>query len=184
MAWERCGNLPYWRKSIGRMVFYANPFNWSQVIVSAERQDEWAGVAPILYRKAPRYDWDALKRGAEKVIKPEDRMNVLRATHEWGVDRMKAEEAKLPTREVIRLFKAAKTDVQEFVLEGVGSLIVGYGGGIQNPVTVVAIEKNSPAYADIADLREVYDYAEKFFIASTLDQAISEALDYLGIYEC
>lgn len=184
MIWERCGNLPYWRKSIGRMVFYVNPFNWSQVIVSAERQDEWAGIASILYRKAPVYDWDTLKRGAAKVIKPEDRQNVLRATHEWSFDRMNAEKANLPAREVVELFKRAEANVRDYALEGVGALIVGSAGAIQSPVTLVAIEENSPAYADIADLREVYNYAEKFFIASTLDQAISEALDYLGIYEC
>lgn len=184
MPWERCGNLPYWRKSIGRMTFYANPFNWSQVIVSAERQDEWSGIATILYRKARNYDWEAFRRGAEKVVKPEDRANVLRATHEWFSDRLKAETAKLPNREIVRLFKNAPSDVRDFVLEGVGALIVGLGGSIEPPVTLVAVEKNSPAYDDIGDLREVFDYAQKFFIASTLDQAISEALDYLGIYEC
>jgi hypothetical protein len=184
MTWERCGNLPYWRKSIGRLTFYANPFNWSQVMVWAERQYEWKGIATILYRKAPRYDWDVLRRGAGKLIEAKDRANVLRATHEWAVDQMKAKETKLPAREIVNLFKNAKTEVRDFALEGVGALVVGYGGGIEPPVTLIAIEKNSPAYTDIVDLREVYDYAEKFYIVSTLDQAISEALDYLGIYEC
>lgn len=166
------------------MVFYVNPYNWIQVIVSAERQDEWSGIASILYRKAPVYDWDALKRGSEKVIKPEDRQKVLRATHEWAFDRMTAYKENLPAQAVMALFTIAKDEVRDYALEGVSALVVGSGGAIQSPITLVAIEKNSPAYADIADLREVFNYAEKFFIASTLDQAIVEALDYLGIYEC
>jgi len=183
MAWQRCGNLPYYRKAMGRTTFYVNPFNWSQVIVSAERQDEWAGIATILYRKALRYDWDALKSGS-RIIDEKDKTNVLRATHEWFVDRMKAEEAKLPSSEVIRLFKNAPNDARDFVLEGVGALITGLGASIEAPVTLIAVEKDSPAYKDISDLREVFNYAQKFFIAPTLDEAISEALDYLGIYEC
>jgi len=63
-------------------------------------------------------------------------------------------------------------------------LITGLGASIEAPVTLIAVEKDSPAYKDISDLREVFNYAQKFFIAPTLDQAISEALDYLGIYEC
>lgn len=182
-TWERCGNLPYYRKTMGRMTFYVNPFNWSQVIVSAERQDEWAGIATILYRKAPRYDWPALKAGI-RIIDEKDKTNVLRATHEWFVDRLKAEELKMWSAEVMKLFKGAPDDIRDYALEGIGALIVGLGAGIEPPITLIAIEKDSPAYADIADLREVFDYAQKFFIASTLEKAIDEALDYLGIYEC
>jgi hypothetical protein len=168
---------------MGRTVFYVNPFNWSQVIVSAERKDEWAGIATILHRKALRYDWPALKNGI-RIIDEKDKMNVLRATHEWFSDLLKAKETNLPSSELMKLFKGAPDDVRDFVLEGVGALIVGSGASIEPPITIIAIEKDSPAYADLSDLRQVFDYAQKFFIANTLDRAIEEALDYLGIYEC
>lgn len=183
MAWERCGNTPYYRNASGRITRYVNPFNWSQVLVAAEHEGEWSGIATLVYKKAERYDWDVFKKGAEKVIPPENRNNILRATHEWFADRLKATETSLPSAEVIKLFKAAPALTRDYALEGVSALIAGYGNAI-DPITVVAIQKHSPAYDDLSDLRELFDYAQKFYIASSLNQAIDDALGHFGIYEC
>lgn len=181
MNWERCGNLPYYRKTKGRNALYANPFNWSQVIVSAEREDEWKGIAKISYKKVDQYDWDALKLGVPSFVPSEDIKNVLRASHEWSVDRNKAKEVGSSSAEIMKLFNDGSQEARNYVLEGISAMI-GVARG--EMTTVIGIEKDSPAYKDIADLREMFDYAKKFFIAETLDKAIEEALDYLGIYEC
>lgn len=184
MNWERCGNTPYYRKTGSSNTFYVNPFNYSQVLVGAERTGEWDGIATVVYKKAPRYDpWDAVKKGVSKTISPDHQQTVLRATHEWFMDHMKIREAGLPGTELLKLFKAAPKEAQALVLEGISALIVGYGKGIE-ALTVIAIEKNSSAYNDLADLREVFDYAKKFYISSSLNQAIDDALAHFGIYEC
>jgi hypothetical protein len=183
MTWQRCGNTPYYRNVGKRVTFYVNPFNWSQVMVAHEHEGEWGGIATLVYKKAPRYDWDQLKRGVAKTIPPDDRQNVLVFSHEWFIDRMKVNERSAPTAEMINLFKKAPVHAKDAALEGVKALIAGYGNDI-DPVTVVAIEKNSRAYEDLADLREVFDHAEKFYISSSLQQATDDALAHFGIYEC
>lgn len=164
------------------MTFYVNPFTWSQVLVGAEHQGEWQGIATLVYKKAP-YDWDLLKEGAEKSVVPERRPNILRATHEWFVDQMNVTKNGLPAAELNKLFKAAHEDARGYVLEGVSALLLGYGKRI-DAITVIAIEKGSPAYRDIEDLREVFAHAKKFYTADSLDQAVDDALGYFGIYEC
>lgn len=182
MAWARCGNLPYYRKTIRRNTFYVNPFNWSQVVVSQEKSGEWAGIGMLTYRKVERYDWDILKVAVEAFVPQENQGNVLRATHEWFSDRMKAQQTAIPNAKVVKLFNDAPDQTREYALDGVSAMIGSTASG--DAITLVAVEEGSPAYKDISDIRQVFDYAEKFFIAPTLEQALNEALDSLGIYEC
>jgi len=183
MPWERCGNTPFYRKSEGRETLFANPLNWSQVSVGAEKEGEWQGIAKVEYKKAPRYDWEVLKKGVAQKTMSEDRRDVLRATHEWFVDWLKAKESSMSTREFIRAFKTLPDEERNFILEGVTALVTGYGTAITGSV-VIAVERDSPAYRDINDLRQLFDYAQRFYVESSIAAAVDEALGHFGIYEC
>jgi hypothetical protein len=201
MTWERCGNTPYYRRYDGGWS-YINPFNWSHISIAIERGNEEEGSASILYRRAPGYDRKMLQAGVRRVSEPADQAAVLRSTNGWAVDLTRAKEMNMPIAEVIRIFEGAPKDEQNLVFEGVRGLIQGYDDkrfgemiklkNLENPeegpqdgsVTVIAVEKDSPAYRDIGNLKEFFDFAKRFFIGDTLDQAIAEALAYLGIYEC
>lgn len=182
-TWERCGNTPYYRKPSGRGWFYANPLDWSQIMVGIEKDNEWAGVATVIYRKAPRFDFDVLQKGVGKIFRPENRTAILHATLEWFSDLTRLTNDKLPSTELIRAFKNAPADVRDLVLEGVGALVVGYGNS-SSSITVMGIEKDSPAYEDLEDLKKVFDYAKRFYIADTIDEALDQAMAYFGIHEC
>jgi hypothetical protein len=184
MTWTRCGNTPYYRSPIPRGSIFANPITWSRIVVAAERADEWAGIATILYRKAPRYDWEAIKNGVDKSFPHEERLRILTATHEWFTDLMKAKETGMPLIEQNRLFRSAPPEARDLVLKGVGALINGYPEEAVETITLVAVGKNSPGYRDVADLRQVFEHAQKFIIDNTMDEAIDQALAYLGIHEC
>jgi len=198
-AWERCGNTPYYRRPSGPGWFYVNPFNWSQVSISVEMTGLWAGSSMILYRKAPRYDWPAIKNGIHFVAKEkEEQTKYLKATHGWANDLMRAKTMGLPLGELRRIFHGAPEDERDRVLEGVGALLQGYENADiealhENPatrvengivdITLMAVGKDRPAYQNLEELQNAFP-EEKFFVANTLELAIEEALGYLGIHEC
>jgi hypothetical protein len=202
MAWERCGNTPYYVKRDGESASYVNPFDWSHISVGVEPGPDWAGSASILYRRAPRYDFDILKNGSKHVFVADEIPQILRATHEWFADLMRAKEAKISPRDLRKLFEGAPQEVQDLVLEGVRGLVQGYdeaGFGemmklknLENPekwfgdnsITLVAVGKNTRAAGDIAGLKEFHNHAKKFFIGDTTEDAIDQALAYFGIHEC
>lgn len=196
--WQRCGNTPYYRKPSGQGWFYANPFNWSQVSISVEMTGLWAGSSMILYRKAPRYDWDLLKDGIHSVTgEKEQQLKYLKATHGWANDLMRANTIKLPLMELRRIFQGAPEDERERVLEGVGALLLGYENADIRSIrekmserddgvvehTIMAVGIDTPAYQHLDDLKESFP-DEKFIVADTLELALEEGLAYLGIYEC
>lgn len=152
-------------------------------MVGIEKENEWAGIATVVYRKAPSFDFDMLKKGVSKLYLPENRMNILRATLEWFSDLTRFTASKLPSTELIRAFKNAPPDVRDLVLLGVGALVFGYGNS-SSSITVIGIERNSPAHEDIEDLGKVFDYAKRFFVADTIDQAVDQCMAYFGIHEC
>lgn len=201
MAWERCGNTPYYRKYDGGWS-YINPFNWSHISIAIERDNDAEGSASILYRKAPRYDRRILQAGVPKISSASDVPAVIRSTNGWATDLNRAKEMNMPVPELIRIFEGAPPHEKDLVFEGVRGLLQGYDDedfgeriklkNLENPegapqdrsITLIAVEKDSRAYRDIGNLKEFFDFAKRFFIGDTLEQAIAEALAYLGIYEC
>ncbi len=177
MNWERCGNTSFYRKTEGRETLYANPLNWSQVSVGRENVGEWQGIALVRYKKA-EFDWEIFKKSVEKSVPLEDRSSVLVATMEWFHAMTKPPpKSKL---DLLRLFKELLEEDRNSVLDGIESLM----RVTAEMASVVAIEKDSSAYRDISDLRETFDYAQRFYIESTLQEAVDKALGHFGIYEC
>jgi hypothetical protein len=191
MSWERCGNTPFYRKE-GEQGggFYTNPFNWTQISVSVEGN----GFASVLYRKAPRYDWDILKSAIHAVAgDKEQRSRHLRSTHGWAVDLQRAKELNVKQPELRKMFEEAPKEAREEVLESVTALLNGYDDQAlvamtkslsESSITLVVVEKGSPAHANLAEIKRDYDFAKGFIVADTLAQGIEEALGTLGIYEC
>ncbi len=124
MSWERCGNTPYYRKEGERGGgFYTNPFNWAQISVSVEGN----GFASVLYRKAPRYDWDILKGAIHSVAGTKDEQTkYLRFSHGWAVDLTRAKELNVKLPELRKMFEEAPREAREAVLESVTALLNGY----------------------------------------------------------
>jgi hypothetical protein len=191
MSWERCGNTPFYRKEGGQGGgFYTNPFNWTQISVSVEGN----GFASVLYRKAPRYDWDILKNAIHFITETKDEQTrYLRSTHGWAVDLQRAKELNVKQPELRKMFEEAPKEAREEVLESVTALLNGYDdqalvnftrSRADPSITLVVVEKGSPAHANLAEIKRDYDFAKGFIVADTLAQGIEEALGTLGIHEC
>jgi len=173
MDWERCGNTPFYRK-FSSVTIYINPVNWSRVTVGADN-----GIAVVRYIKTS-FDWEDFKESVRKFIPEEIQEFVRRATLEWFQDysRQKNNPGAL-----ISLFKNAHPQARKYVLEGINALMNSRGSEIE-PVTVVAVEKNSRAYGDLEDLKKLFDYAKKFYVDESFTKAVDDALGHFGIYEC
>lgn len=193
MGWERCGNTPYYRSGDGGGWKYVNPFNWTQISVAPDSQGP-KGHASILYRQAPRYDWDMIKAGVTAVAGGKDEQNkILRSIHGWANDLFRAKELKMKPADLQKIFKEAPKEDQEQVLVGVGALVNGYDTAEmmdfrhapeQKTLMLLAVEKGSPADKKVESVLDSFVEPPKVFVADTLAQAIEDAMAYLGVHEC
>jgi hypothetical protein len=198
-SWERCGNTPYYRRPSGEGWFYANPFNWSQVVVSVENTGLWAGSSMVIYRKAPEYDWDLLNNGSFFFGGGhQQQMEHLRSTHEWANDLSHAKQSRLSPAELRKLFEGIPEEDRARILEGVGALLWGYekaemqaaggagdlgtGAGPEE-VAMMAVGVGTAAFRNLDDLKNSFP-DEEFILADTLELATEEALGNVGIHEC
>jgi len=197
--WKKCGNTPYYYQSLESFPasYYTNPFSWMQISVGNLEEGRHAGSFSVLYRHAPRYDWDAVKAGIRMVTGDKrEQTDILKATHEWAHELMKAQSSGLPQRDLRKIFESAPETAQDLVLEGVAALLYGdmeekilesvkrKEGEVEESMLLVVVE-GSPAYEHLEEVKEDYRPAlDHTIVVKSVEEGLEKALEFFGIYEC
>lgn len=197
-SWTRCGNTDYWRRQYGlpplpEAWFYADPFTWSYIHCwPQDPRGGNAGLTAVIYQKAPRYDWDAMKEGVKLIEDdPDERQRVLRATHEWANDMLKAKHRGLSKPELKRLWNAP-AEIQGYALEGVRALLTGFEHialQVNKPTpatssSTLVIVRGSAADARMDQIVEEFHDLKRVILTDEPEKGFDEALGDYGILEC
>lgn len=192
--WTRCGNTSYYRTGEGLNWLYIDPFNWqmiSSVVIPPGNMDE--GAISVIHRKAP-YDYETEKHGVYIQINDQTmRDNVLRATHEWFSDLIRAKDMKMKDTDIKKLFQNAPKETQAYVLNGVWALMAGYEE--EAPLSmdpsplktdlILVIPRGSKAEEKVDQIEELYGKDLKFTkVEDSVYEGLNRALAEFGIYEC
>lgn len=196
-SWERCGNTTFYRKGDDTNPLawhFADPYNWAQIVSAPHTPGfEAEGSVAVLYRKAPRYDWEALRTGISEVEgSREALLRVLRHTHEWAADLIKAKQLGVSQRDLRNLFESSPPEAKHDVLEGVGVLLGGFlelSFARQEPSevdskTVLVIEEGTPAERNADKVEADHTDWVKTIVSSDPARGLDQALSYFGIHEC
>jgi hypothetical protein len=183
--WERCGNTPYYRSGEGLTWYFSDPFSWrfiSTVPQKTGTRDE--GVVSVLLRAPARYEWEALKEGARMLGENQD---VLRATHQWFADQVRAKSAGLPPRELRRLFESAPPEARALVLRGVRA--VAAGAEMNDPSDlariILVVPSGSTAESQIEEVERSFDGKVIDTVVDKYpERGLERALSVFGIHEC
>lgn len=194
-GWSRCGNTPYYRSGEGLDWFYIDPFKFRAISTGmAPPETVEEGSLSVLYREAPRYDFEAAKRGISFLSKdPQEQKAILRALHEWASDQIYARTRKLPEKEIHRLFQNAPQEAQVYALNGVLGMIGGFREGditqyedskIKTEMILV-IPKASKAEGKVEIIEDLYGKdLSQTIIDDSIYAGLEQALSEFGIYEC
>jgi hypothetical protein len=190
MAWERCGNTPFYFRDGGYYPSgaYVNPINLTHISVGSVGSEGEGGFG-ILYRRAPGYDLEALKAGVHSHSESEEEARDIRKhTHRWASDLLRAKELNVDPRELRSIFGQVPAEVRDDVLVGVISLLDGYEmnalENIQDLPThgkyVLVALRGSPSETKVP---EAGGYDE-VLVVDSVEEGLDRVLERYGILEC
>lgn len=184
-TWERCGNTPYYRSGEGLTWYFSDPFSWRFISTAPQKagtRDE--GVVSVLLRAPSRYDWEALKEGARMLGENQD---VLRATHEWFSEQLKATSAGVSRRDLHRLFDAAPPETRALVLRGVRAVAAGAEMNEPSDLAriILVVPSGSKVESHLEELERSFDGKVIDTIVDKYpERGLERALSAFGIHEC
>lgn len=191
--WERCGHTPFYRRFTGPFpaAAFIDPFHWAMINVSSiEQEGPEAGTFTVGYRKAPHYDWDAVKGGVPAVRNSrEEQLRVMKAVHEWATEVIKAKGNNPKLGILVKMFEAQPEDVREDVLDGVAALVefniedVFIKGTEMEDVMLLVILSEALRSKKL-DPKSSYPGIDRVIIADTPEEGLDMALKHFGIHEC
>jgi len=192
--WDRCGHTPFYRRFIGPFPgsAYIDPFHWAMINVSSiePHGNPEAGTFTVGYRKAPHYDWDAVKNGISAVRSTrEEQLRVMKAVHEWATDVIKAKGDNPKLGVLVKLFEALPEDVREDVLDGVAALVEYNienvfikGTEMEEHMLLVVLSETLRGMP--FDTTRSYPGIDRVIVADTPEEGLDMALAHFGIHEC
>lgn len=191
----RCGNTSYYRAGEGLNWLYVDPFNWQMISSTMAKTGSFdEGALSVIYRKAPRYDFDEAKYGVSLISEDEnERQVMLRAIHEWFADLNRVKGIKMKDAEVKKLFNNAPKEMQSHVLNAIRGMMAAYeeddmlreGGPSLETKVILVIPRGSKAENNLDGIQELYQgELVSTLIEDSVYEGLEKALSDLGIYEC